>query len=146
MYFFPEYQTFLVRPRIVPRAPGCGARRGPVCTPRCKCRSRPGSVARALVVQSRASWQIIVGLISASSSLAGQCKPHNLLFCFAAAAAVSCLYHTVSLKPSSSLLCGSHGTTAIAHQALPFVKATDGAPVCVCAAMFPVGLPVGERE
>ena len=46
------------------------------------------------------------------------------------------LYHvciTPSLKLSSSLLCGSHGTTAVAHEALPFVLATDGAPVCSCS-------------
>ena len=49
---------------------------------------------------------------------------------------------TPSLKLSSSLFGGGHGTTAVAHQAPPFVTATDGASVCtrVGAAMFPVRL------
>ena len=50
-----------------------------------------------------------------------------------------------SIKLSSSLLCCSHGTTAVAHQALPFVTAMDGASVCVLVwAMFPVYL--GNRN
>ena len=59
------------------------------------------------------------------------------------------LYHvciTPSLKLSSSLLCGSHGTNAVAHQALPFVTATDGASVCVrVRAMFPTGTNTLKR-
>ena len=50
------------------------------------------------------------------------------------------LYHvciTPSLKLSSNILRGSHGTSAVAHQALPFVAATGGASVCVpVGAMF----------
>ena len=38
---------------------------GPACTPRRKCGSRPGSVMRALGVQSRAIWQVIAGSLSA---------------------------------------------------------------------------------
>ena len=49
------------------------------------------------------------------------------------------VYITPSPNLSSSLLCGSHGTTALAHEALPFVTATDGASVCACV-MFPVDL------
>ena len=72
----------------------------------------------------------------------------NFLFFFAplaTAAAAAAVRHvciiTPSLKLSSSLLCGSHGTTAIAHQILPFVTATDGASVlCVhVRPMFPMG-------
>ena len=42
------------------------------------------------------------------------------------------LYHglygvTLSFKLYSSLICGGHGTTAVAHQALPFATAMDGA-------------------
>ena len=61
-------------------------------------------------------------------------EPHIFAFYF-----VLCfllLYHvcvTPSLKLSSSLLCGSYGTTAVAHQALSFVAATDGASVRACA-------------
>ena len=63
IYFFPEYKTFLLRPRVFSRALDCGARRGPACTRR-KFMSRPGSVARALGVQSRETWQVIAGLVS----------------------------------------------------------------------------------
>ena len=46
---------------------------------------------------------------------------------------------TPSIKLSSSRLRRSHGATSVAHQALPFVTATDGASMCVCVcAMFPV--------
>ena len=48
---FPEYKTFLFRPRVFPRALGCETR-GSACTPRPKFGSRPGSVARALGVRS----------------------------------------------------------------------------------------------
>ena len=51
------------------------------------------------------------------------------------------VYITPSPNLSSSLLCGSHGTTAVAHQAFPFVMATDGAYQCVfLCAMLPVDL------
>ena len=62
--FFPEYKTFLFRPRVFCRALGCGERRGPDCTPRCKCGSRPGSVARVLGVQSREIWQVTTASLS----------------------------------------------------------------------------------
>ena len=45
-----------------------------------------------------------------------------------------CCIMSLSHRPSisqSSLLCGSHGTTAAAHEALPFETATDGASVRV---------------
>ena len=63
-FFVPEYKTFLFRPRVFSRALGCGARRGPACVQWCKCGFRPGSVARALGVQSREIWQVIAGLRS----------------------------------------------------------------------------------
>ena len=63
---------------------------------RCKFGPRPGSVARALGVQSRGIWQVPTGSHFASSSPAGQWKPHNQDFCSTAAAdSVSYLYHTV---------------------------------------------------
>ena len=46
MQFFPEYKTFIFRPRVYSHALGWGARKGP--GPRCKCGSRPSFVARAL--------------------------------------------------------------------------------------------------
>ena len=57
--------SFLRRPWVLSRALACGARRGAARTPRYKFGSRAGSVARALGVQSRESWQIITGLLSA---------------------------------------------------------------------------------
>ena len=54
---------------------------------------------------------------------------------FSSACCCCCSCHaciTPSLKLSSSLLCDSHGRTAIEHQVLPFVTATDGASVCAC--------------
>ena len=49
--FFSEHKAFLFRSGGFSRAVGCRARRGPVCTPRCNCGSRPGPVSRALGVQ-----------------------------------------------------------------------------------------------
>ena len=60
-----QFHAFLRRPWVFSRALGCGARRGPACTPRRKFGSRAGSVARALGVQSREIWQVITGLLSA---------------------------------------------------------------------------------
>ena len=58
----------------------------PACTPRCKCGSRPGSVARALGVQSREIWQATTGSLSAElyESRARQWKTHvsAFLLCF----------------------------------------------------------------
>ena len=45
-------------------------------------------------------------------------------------------------RPFRSLLRRSHSTTVVAHHALPFVTATNGASVCVCA-MIPVVLGTG---
>ena len=51
-------------PRVFSRALGCGARKGPASTPRRKCGSRPGSLARALGSQSCEIWQVSTGLLS----------------------------------------------------------------------------------
>ena len=135
MYFFAYcWQPFLFRPRVFPRALGFGVRRGPECILRHKFAPRTGSVAHVLGVESRASWVIFTGLRSATPSRQGPWKPHNFSF-----SVCCCCYHTV-LQLSSSLRCGSHDTIAIAHQALPFVTATDGASVCAYV-MFPVVLP-----
>ena len=62
--FFSHLHVFLRRPWVPSRALGCGACTGPVCTQRCKCGSRAGSVALALGVQSREIWQVITGWLS----------------------------------------------------------------------------------
>ena len=70
----------------------------------------------------------------------------RFFFCSACCCCRCCAYHVVCIAPSlklssprtlwwRSLRCGSHGTTAIAHQVLPFVAATDGASVCVCVCL-----------
>ena len=51
--FILEYKTFIFWSLVFSRGLGCGARRGAACTRRCKCGSRPGSMARALGVRSR---------------------------------------------------------------------------------------------
>ena len=84
------------------RALGCGARRGPACTPRCKFGSRAGSVARALGIQSREIWQAITGLLSAELEPSKRMKTHM---------SAVLLHCCIILQ-----LCGSHGTTAVAHQ------------------------------
>ena len=84
---------------------------------------RSGCVARGPGVQSRAIWQVITGLLSASPSRAGQWKLHKIFFALLLMLLLL-WYHvciTPSLKLSSSLFCGSNGSTAVAHQAIPFV-------------------------
>ena len=75
---------------------------GVACTPRREFVSQAGSVARALGVRSREIWQVIMGLHSASLSPARQWKTHMS----------AVLLHCCKI----SLLCGSHGTRAVAHQ------------------------------
>ena len=70
---------FCVVTRFPPAATGfsraldCGARRGSAGTLRCG--RRPGSVARALGVQSSARWLFFKGLRSAPPSQAGSWEP-----------------------------------------------------------------------
>ena len=59
--FFAEHATFLLGAPVFSRALGCAARMGLACTPRRKCGSRPGSVARALGLQGREFWQVTTG-------------------------------------------------------------------------------------
>ena len=57
---------------------------GAVCTPKRKCGSRPGSVARALGIQIRAIWPVITASLSASPSLASSfslCGSNERCFC-----------------------------------------------------------------
>ena len=61
---FAHPPPVLFRPRVFPHALGCGARRGPACTLGANFGPRPGSVARALGVQSRDFWQLVAGLLS----------------------------------------------------------------------------------
>ena len=116
------------------RALGCGAHKGGALTPQGMCGSPPGSLVRALGAQSGAICQVITGSLSASPSLEGQWRLHKLRFLLL----LHDVFITPSLKLSSSLLCGRHCTTAVAHRNLRFVTA-DGASMCACA-MFCVDL------
>ena len=98
--FGGSLHAFLRRSWVLSRALGCGARRGPVCTPRRKFGSRAGSVARALGAQSREIWQVITGLLSAELEPSKTMEnPHAS--CFA------------PLPSNISQLGGSHGTRAV---------------------------------
>ena len=66
----------------------------------------------------------------------GTMEPHMLIvWPFALLLRLYRVVITSSLKLLSCLLCGSHGTAAVAHETLPFVTATDGASVCVRACL-----------
>ncbi|CAM9513436.1 unnamed protein product, partial [Laminaria digitata] len=117
----------------ISRASCCGARRGSACTLRCKCGPRPGSVARALGVQSRAIRQVIAGW---RSDLTWQ--PRGLetrIFVFSAVFLFFSLMICFCITPHplrALYYCsGSDGTTAAALQARPFVTSTKGASLCV---------------
>ena len=109
--------AFLRRPCGFSRALGCGARGGPACTPRRKFGSRVDSVARALGVQSREIRQVITGSLSAKLGPSKTTEnPH--VRCFAPLLL-------------SSLLCGNHSTTAVAHQVC-VDACVDIAYACLC--------------
>ena len=96
-YFLLFLHAFLRRPCVFSRALDCGARRGPTGTRRRKFGSRVGSVARALGVRSREIWQVITGCaFRGARDEQDNGKPTRQRW--------------------SSLLCGSHGTRAAAHQ------------------------------
>ena len=78
--FFWTFARFSPAPAGFSRTLGCGARRGPACTPRRKFGSRAGSVARTLGVQSRETWRVITGLLSAELKPNNQKRVCQLLF------------------------------------------------------------------
>ena len=129
--FFARRRPFLVRPRVFPRAFGCGAQGGRVYTTR-KFETRLGSVARALGVQSRASCQVMTGSLSAQKSQPGPCNPSKDIF-FTSAAVPEVEPHTPSKvmqskydsRPSSLSLCGS-------QERCFCVCVHERACVCVC--------------
>ena len=113
-----------MRPRVFSGALGRGARRGPVCT-RCKCGSWPGSMARALGVQSCEIWQITTGSLSDQLLMepTGPMQTPKTYCSFFTSLLLFLKYH------SSHQRLGSRGTTA-ALQAFPVVTATNGASAC----------------
>ena len=98
---------------------------GPACTNFGK-RLDPGGASWRVfgALESRASWFFFGGTaVRYAEPRRTVDTPHFQLF------ALPLSSHRPS--SSSSLLCGRHGgTTAVAHEALAFVTATDGASVC----------------
>ena len=121
VFFWRHLHAFVRRPWVFSRALGCEARRGPACTPRRKFGSRASSAARALGVQSREIWQVIAGLLSA--------EPGKTMETHMSAVLLHC---------KSSLLCGSHGTRAVAHQACVghYYACVDIAYACLCCVCY----------
>ena len=119
--------------------------RGPARTPRCKCGSRPGSVARALGVQSREIWQVTTG------SLYDQLEPTrpvqtpitSFSSFFTSLLLILKYYNTAAVKGYAARVQQPcfHGTTAT-RQAFPFKTAANGAFACgfvsvlVCACVI----------
>ena len=66
--FFAHCLAFLYGPRVFTRALSRGARRGARRYSRRTFWAQPGSVARALGVQSRSSWRVMTGSLSAELS------------------------------------------------------------------------------
>ena len=77
---------------------------------RCKFGPRPGSVASALGVQSCASWQVITRSRSASPKPTRMIENRIFSFFFFCRSLLRCYIHIT--PPSSSLVGGSHDTTA----------------------------------
>ena len=63
-FYFWRFARCSPAPVGLSRVLGCGARRGPAYTAHREFEPRAGSVGRALGVQSRAIWQVIMGLLS----------------------------------------------------------------------------------
>ena len=81
---------------------GCGACRRIACTPRCKCGSRPGSVARALGVQSREIWQVIAGLLCNQLEPTRPTQTPKMSFCSCFSPLSAAAVSEVPQKPSKS--------------------------------------------
>ena len=115
------------RLRVFSRASCCGAHGSPARTVRRTFGPRAGFRGAC---SRRPKWRELVLFRCIASRLAEPRKTiETPLF---QVLALLLLYHvctTPSLKLPSSLLCGSHGTTAVAHRALPFC---DGHGRCIC--------------
>ena len=60
---------------------------------------------------------------------------------------IYCYCITLPSQLSSFLLCCSHGTTAVAHQVIPFATTAEGACVRVCVLhMNPFFLPIDIQQ
>lgn len=144
MAVFRHRPRFLFLPRAFSGALSRGARRGPRCVyTRLKFGLRSRSVERALSVQSRekmARNYVICFRRATSSACQDNTDPHVSILLFSALLLASgwlllLLYHVRFHCPWHSLLCCSRGITAVAHQALPVLTATDGAPIHACACL-----------
>ena len=137
-FFLRKKKKNLFRPRVVARSLGCGARREPACTSRYKCRSRPGSVARALGVQRREKMASNHGIayrratsiylvLSRADQAHGKPPKLSFFFCFALCCCVpaNAISSTPALK--RCILSRSHGTAAVALQVFPCLTAMNRA-------------------
>ena len=88
----------------------------------------PGSVTRALGVQSRASWFFLKGLRSAPPSHAEPWKHQSVIFFFA----LLLHHHLHHTALQSCILRGSHGTTAVALEAFPFATTATESSAFEC--------------
>ena len=119
---------FLIfRPRVFSRALGRGAHRTPACTPRCKCGTRPGSVARALGLQMSRNLASNHGIaFRQARAPPGPCQPqkcHVFSFFFSPSPLLFLKYHGYRQR------LGSHGTTTAA---LPSFSLCDSHERCFC--------------
>ena len=141
-YFFSPQNTFafLLLPRIVPRALGSGARRRLAWTPTAP-RRTPCVPAGLRGACSGRSKRRILANTYGDAIRPARAKQENgnptvlkgFLCCWLLLLLLLLLLYLVcSHRPSNSLQRGSHGTAAVAHQSLPFVKVTDGAFVRAC--------------
>ena len=124
IHLFAEH-FFLLFGWPVSRDFGCVARRGPTCTPRCKCEPRPKSVACALGLQSREFWQVTTrkhpDLREPSRSM-GTPQSNSRIRLFSNAAT------TPSLQLSSS-----HSVAAMVQQQSQTKRVCHGRSFCGCA-------------
>ena len=128
LFFVLHLHAFLRRPWVFSRALGCGARRGPDCTPRRNFGSRAGSVARTLGVQSREIWLVTTGSLSDQLEPTGPMQNlENAIFSFLTC--LCCCFGSTTAPVRQRL--GSHGTATVL-QAFPFVTTTNGACACRC--------------
>ena len=112
--------AFLRRPWVFSGALGCGARRGPACTPRHKFVPRAAPVTRALDVPTREIWQRHHRVAEPRKTVE---YPHSALLLLAF---LHCCTATQPRYDTRFKVCARHSL-----QALHFVTATDMTYACV---------------
>ena len=116
-FFFVRWEVLVSRPTRYglfsrSRLRGTG---GPVCTLQRKFAPRPRFVARALAIQSRASWLFFNGIAFRDTAPSRDHGSPTI-----SAFDVLLLYHTIPPALKLSTLRQPRGAIAVAHQTLPF--------------------------